>query len=88
MVNSISVRDVTGVVETNLVNVLSTVSNGMMQLSWPPDHIGWTLQQQINDLTKGLGTNWVNVAGSTAVNSESIPISRTNGSVFFRLKYP
>jgi hypothetical protein len=88
VVNSISVRDVTGIVETNVVNVQSTVTNGMMQLSWPPDHIGWTLQEQIVDLTKGLGTNWVDVSGSTAVNSESIPVSRTNGGVFFRLKYP
>jgi hypothetical protein len=84
VVNSISVSDVTGVVATNVVNIQTTVTNGMMQLSWPPDHIGWTLQQQINNL----GTNWVDVSGSTAVNSESIPVYRTNRCVFFRLKYP
>jgi hypothetical protein len=87
VVDSVSVRDVTGIVETNVINVQSTVTNGMMQLTWPPDHAGWTLQQQTNNLTTGLGTNWVNVSGSTAVNSESIPIT-TNGCVFFRLTYP
>lgn len=88
VVNTISVRDVTGVVETNVVNIQTTATNGTMQLSWPPDHTGWTLQEQINAPTKGLGTNWADVAGSTSVSSESIPVSRTNGSVFFRLKSP
>jgi hypothetical protein len=85
VVNSIYVSDVTGVVATNVVNVTSTVTNGTMQVSWPPDHAGWTLQEQIGN---GLGTNWVNVSGSTDVSSESIQIYATNRSVFFRLKYP
>ncbi len=88
VVCSISVMDVTGVVATNAINVQSTVTNGMMQLSWPPDHIGWTLQQQNSGLTTGLATNWVTVSGSTTVNAESIPVSATNGCVFFRLIYP
>lgn len=85
VVNSISVRDVTGVVETNVVSLTSAVSNRTMQLSWPPDHTGWILQEQIGN---GLGTNWVNISGSTAVSSENIPIYTTNRSVFFRLVSP
>jgi hypothetical protein len=85
VVCSISVRDVTGVVATNVVNVTSTVTNGTMQVSWPPDHAGWTLQEQIGN---GLGTNWVDVSGSTDVSSESLPIYATNRCAFFRLKYP
>ena len=88
VVCSISVRDVTGVVATNPINIQSTVANGMVQLSWPPDHVGWTLQQQNTGLTTGLGTNWVNVSGSTAANSESIPVSTTNSCMFFRLMHP
>jgi hypothetical protein len=88
VVCSISVSDVTGVVATNAINVQSTVTNGMMHLSWPPDHIGWTLQQQNTGLTTGLGTNWVNVSGSTGVNAVSAPVTTTNGCVFFRLVYP
>jgi hypothetical protein len=85
VVCSISVRDVTGVVETNVVSITSALTNGTMQVSWPPDHTGWTLQEQIGN---GLGTNWVNVSGSTTVSSESIPTHTTNRSAFFRLAYP
>jgi len=88
VVCTISVSDVTGVVATNAVNVQSTLTNGILKLSWPPDHIGWTLQKQVANLTTGLSTNWVNVAGSTVVNSTNIPVSTTNGCVFFRLMYP
>ena len=88
VVCSISVRDVTGLVATNPINLHSSVANGMVQLSWPPDHIGWTLQQQTTSLSAGLGTNWVDVPGSTTVNSASIPVSTTNGCVFFRLMQP
>jgi hypothetical protein len=36
----------------------------------------------------GISTNWSDVAGSTAVNSMIIPVTSTNGTVFFRLVYP
>jgi hypothetical protein len=62
--------------------------NGQMQLSWPQDHAGWQLQIQTNSATVGLGTNWVNVPGSTATNQIFIPINPNNGSVFLRLAYP
>jgi hypothetical protein len=88
VVGPISVQDVTGVVETNAVPLSSTVTNGSLQLSWPPDHTGWQLQMQSNPVTVGLGSNWINVPGSTAVNSMNIPISKTNDCVFFRLVYP
>jgi hypothetical protein len=35
-----------------------------------------------------MGTNWVTVAASNSTNRMNIPISATNGSVFFRLVYP
>jgi hypothetical protein len=88
VVGPISVRDITGIVETNAVPLSSTSANGSLQLSWPPDHTGWRLQEQINPLNAGLGTNWVDVAGSTDVNSMNVPIITTNGSAFFRLIYP
>jgi hypothetical protein len=61
---------------------------GQLELNWPSDHTGWRLEAQTNAPGAGLGTNWVTVAGSTATNTASIPISNTNGSVFFRLVYP
>jgi len=88
VLGAISVVDVTGVVATNTVSLTSTVANGQLQLNWPPDHTGWTLQVQTNSLKTGLGTNWMNVPNSTNVSKINIPISTTNGSVFFQLVYP
>jgi len=36
-------------------------------------------------LNNGLGTNWVNVAGSDQTNQVSVPVSTTNGAVCFWL---
>ena len=88
VVGSISVQDVTGVTATNSISLNSTFINRSLQLSWPPDHIGWRLQVQTNPLKTGLGTNWVDVSGSTSVDTTNIPVAITNGSVFFRLVYP
>jgi len=63
-------------------------SGNMLNLSWPTDHTGWRLQAQTNNLTTGLGTNWVDVAGATATNSVSISMAKTGGVVFYRLIYP
>ena len=63
-------------------------SAGQFQFNWPADHTGWRLQAQTNAPGAGLGANWLTVPSSTATNALSIPISKTNGSVFFRLVYP
>jgi hypothetical protein len=59
-----------------------------LQLHWPADHTGWQLQSQTNYLAVGLGTNWVNVSGSAQTNQMPVPLSTTNGAVFFRLARP
>ena len=59
-------------------------SGSAMQLTWPQDHIGWTLQVQTNSLT---GPNWVTVPGSALTNQMTLPIDPSNGSVFLRLVY-
>jgi hypothetical protein len=67
----------------------AAASGGQLQLNWPYDHTGWLLQAQTNNPpNSGLGTNWVNVSGSNATNQDTISISSTNGSVFFRLVSP
>jgi hypothetical protein len=88
VLGSISVQNVTGVVATNTISLTSSVSNGQMQINWPPDHTGWTLQTQAVPLNAGLGNNWTDVAGSTSVSTINIPFATTNGCVFFRLVYP
>jgi len=55
---------------------------GQLQLSWPADHTGWSLQMQTNLAD----TNRVTVPGADMTNV--ILISPTNTSLFFRLVYP
>jgi autotransporter-associated beta strand protein len=76
----------TGGVNPNSTNITFSVSGGNLTLSWPQDHTGWTLQAQTNAPGIGIGSNWVDVVGSTSTNMISAPIISTNGSVFFRLK--
>ena len=75
-------------VNTNPTNIVATVTNNNLYLTWPSDHTGWQLQAQTNSLTVGLSTNWVNVSSSTSTNQVVVPINITNGSVFYRLAYP
>jgi hypothetical protein len=72
---------------TNSVPIISSFANGNLNLSWPPDHLGYALQVQTNPLNSGLGTNWVTVPNSTSVTNLVIPIGSTNGAVFYRLFY-
>jgi hypothetical protein len=66
----------------------STFDVGLLQFSWPPDHLGWRLEAQTNENNVGLSTNWITVGNSITTNQINIPVSATNGSVFFRLVYP
>jgi hypothetical protein len=80
----ISVVDVTGIVPTSSPKLTFGIANGLAELGWPSDHIGWRLEAQTN----GLGTNWVTVPNSTTTNQVSISVSTNAVSVFFRLIYP
>jgi autotransporter-associated beta strand protein len=75
-------------VSTVRTNITMISSGGSLDLSWPQDHTGWRLQAQTNPITVGLHSNWFDVPGSTTTNHMIIPISPTNGSVFFRIIYP
>jgi hypothetical protein len=76
------------VVSTTSPSLLTQMGDGLLTLAWPADHIGWQLQVQTNSIGQGLGTNWVDVAGSAITNQISIPIDPNNGNVFYRLSYP
>ncbi len=69
-------------------NISFHVSSGALTLSWPATHLGWILQIQTNSLSSGLSTNWVDVAGSSALNSTNMPVNGTLPSVFYRLRHP
>jgi autotransporter-associated beta strand protein len=63
-------------------------SSQCLILSWPADHIGWHLQVQINSISAGLSTNWLDIANSIATNQMTFTLDPTVGSVFYRLLYP
>jgi len=65
-----------------------TVADSQIQLAWPQDHTGWTLQAQTNPLGIGLSTNWASVFESKSTNQIIMGIDQANGSVFYRLVYP
>ncbi len=75
-------------VSTAPVPLNFTISGGQIQLSWPADHLGWTLETQTNAPGAGISTNWAPVANSGLTNQFSQPVDTTDGSVFFRLTYP
>jgi autotransporter-associated beta strand protein len=88
---SITVASVVPPVDTTPTNVTATVSGSDLTLSWPTSHIGWTLQVQTNARSVGLtvATNtWFDVAGSAATNSVTIPTSKSDPTVFYRLRLP
>jgi hypothetical protein len=63
-------------------------AGNQFELNWPADHTGWLLQSQTNSLPAGLGTNWVNIAGSEQTNRVVWPMNAADGTVFFRLVSP
>jgi hypothetical protein len=75
-------------VNTNPTNIVFSVVNNQLQLSWPSDHTGWQLQAQTNSTAVGISTNWSNVNNTTGVDSFVVSINLTNGTVFYRLVYP
>lgn len=70
------------------VTITPVISGGSLTLSWATNQFGWSLQQQINPWTAGIGTNWTTIAGSNGTNQMTFPIDHTKGSVFFRLVFP
>ncbi len=77
-----------GQVNQTPTSMTPQLSGNQLTLTWPADHVGWTLQMQTNSLSTGLGTNWVNVPGSSSTTSQTLTIDPTAGGVFYRLVYP
>jgi autotransporter-associated beta strand protein len=75
-------------INTNPTNIVATVTNGVLTLTWPADHTGWRLQVETNPLSVGLTNNWFTVPNSTNVNSATVPMDAHQGSIFYRLTYP
>jgi hypothetical protein len=87
-VNIDLVASATPFVNINPTNILYSVNGNQLTLSWPADHTGWRLQAQTNNVSVGLTTNWFDVSGTSATNQVVVPLTATNGSVFYRMIYP
>jgi len=86
--NNLANNGTIAVVSTIPPSVTAQMGVGnLLTLTWPADHTGWQLQVQTNGPTQGLGTNWVDIAGSTKTNLMVIPVNGNNGSVFYRLLF-
>lgn len=70
------------------INLTSVMVGNMLELSWPPDHIGWRLEAQTNSVGVGLSSNWFTIPGSTVTNQVYLPIDRLPGCVWLRLSFP
>jgi hypothetical protein len=73
-------------VNTNPTNITAVVTGNTLSLTWPGDHLGWTLQTNSVDLAN---TNyWFPYPGSASVTNVNITIYPAQANVFFRLVYP
>ena len=71
--------------------LMNSMSNGMLNLSWGLDRLGYRLIMQANNLNLGVSSNpndWATVSGSTVINALAIPIVTTNLDKYYRLIYP
>jgi autotransporter-associated beta strand protein len=72
-------------VNLNPTSLTLKITGQVINLSWPADHLGWTLQTNSVGLT---ATNqWFPFPGSTTATNVSIDVEEIRSSVFFRLAY-
>ena len=71
---------------TYRTNIIATGNATTFTITWPASHTGWTLQVQTNALASGLGTNWADVAGSSATNQVVVPLNPAPDAMFYRLR--
>jgi hypothetical protein len=79
---------VTSTVATNPTNIIFSVAGGSLTMSWPSDHLGWTLQT--NSIGLSATDGWFDYppsTGSRDTTQVTIPVGGST-NVFFRLKYP
>lgn len=79
---------VVSTVATTPTNIVAAVVGNTLELSWPPEHTGWTLEAQTNAPGTGLSEVWFAVPDSQLTNRVIITIDPATGSVFYRLRLP
>jgi polygalacturonase len=84
-VNASSMVTLTNSVALNSTNLVFQVIGNQLELSWPGNHLGWTLQT--NAVALAATNAWFAYPGSASVTNVNIPINATTTNVFFRLIY-
>ncbi|HXT11267.1 MAG TPA: autotransporter-associated beta strand repeat-containing protein [Candidatus Angelobacter sp.] len=80
---------VTSTIATNPTNITFSVSGGSLNLSWPADHAGWTLQSNsVNLAVPGDWFDYPPATGSRDTTQVTIPLTGVSSNTFFRLKSP
>jgi autotransporter-associated beta strand protein len=74
------------IVNTTPTNITAVVTGSTLSLTWPGDHLGWTLQTNSVGLTST--GSWFPYPGSASVTNVNITINPAQPNVFFRLVYP
>jgi autotransporter-associated beta strand protein len=72
-------------VSTSRTNITIVSSGNTLDLSWPADHTGWTLQTNSTGITSS--NSWFPLPGSAATNHVVITVDRAQANVFYRLVY-
>ena len=78
-------------ISTSPVSVATSLAGGLLNLSWPADHIGWRLLMQTNNFAGGISANtndWATVPGSAQTNLLLVPLDAALPAVFYKLVYP
>lgn len=66
-------------------NLTVRASGRTLAVTWPPDHRGWILQVQTNELGAG---RWLDVPGSAHTTSVIRPLDASEPAAFYRLRQP
>jgi autotransporter-associated beta strand protein len=83
---TISVATVAPSLPTSPTNIMVSLSGSQMNLSWPTNYTGWSLQSNsVSLLSTG---SWYTVAGSTSTNRVVLTIDPGKTNVFFRMSLP
>jgi autotransporter-associated beta strand protein len=70
-------------IATNPTNISFSLSGNNLTLTWPGDHLGWTLLTNASGLTNANG--WFPYPNSTAVTNVTVIVSPSSPTVFFRM---
>jgi autotransporter-associated beta strand protein len=77
---------VVSAIASNPVNLNFTFNGSSLNLTWPPDHLGWIAQS--NAVSLANSNQWFDIPGSQSTTNLSISPSAGNSNVFYRLRYP